>query len=118
MAVISWLDKIDGDDLGNPRMNVNASDMNDIKNTVNDNTAASFIASFFVFDETPGGAVNSSNVAYTISVTPVSGTERLFRNGLRQKRTVDYTISGANITMSTAPETGDILLIDYMKTPA
>lgn len=47
MAIITWLDKIDGFDLSNPRKNVNADDMNQIKNAVNDNdtnTTASLAA--------------------------------------------------------------------------
>jgi hypothetical protein len=37
MALITWLDKIDGSDAGDPQKNVNAADMNHIKTVVNTN---------------------------------------------------------------------------------
>jgi hypothetical protein len=37
MAIITWLDKIDGSDAGNPQKNVNAADMNQIKTVTNTN---------------------------------------------------------------------------------
>lgn len=37
MAVITWLNKIDGLDLNDPQKNVNAADMNEIKSVVNTN---------------------------------------------------------------------------------
>lgn len=40
MATITWLDKIDGLDLANPRKNVDADDMNQIKTAVNTNDGA------------------------------------------------------------------------------
>lgn len=114
MATITWLDKIDGFDLGNPQKNVNAADMNQIKTTVNTN--AELLTTMFVENEVPSGAVNSSNVTFGLANTPVAGSVKLYLNGIRLKGSgVDYSISVATITMGTAPETGDILLADYRK---
>ena len=66
-----------------------------------------------VYSETPSGSVNSSNTAFTLANTPVSGTLRVYQNGQRITLTTDYTLSGTTITFVTAPETGDILRADY-----
>ena len=69
----------------------------------------------YVDNETPSGSVNGSNTAFTIASTPVSGSVELYRNGIRLKSGAgnDYTVSGVNITMNQAPESGDALLTDY-----
>jgi hypothetical protein len=71
----------------------------------------------FVFRETPAGAINGVNTTFTMANTPIAGTEQLFQNGLLLQPLAgnDYTISGATITMLTAPPTGDKLLVTYMK---
>jgi hypothetical protein len=75
-----------------------------------------FSASNFVIGEIPSGAINSSNVTFTLAHVPVANTDSLFLNGLRQHKGIgnDYTISGATITFNTAPTTGSVLLIDYI----
>jgi len=67
--------------------------------------------------QTPTGAINSSNVTYTLANTPIVGTEQVFLNGILQEAGAgdDYTISGATITYETAPVTGDILRVNYLK---
>lgn len=70
-------------------------------------------SSAFVDGETPSGLVNDSNTVFTIASTPVTGSVKVFKNGMRQKVTSDYTISGTTITFVVAPETGDTLLVDY-----
>jgi len=49
--------------------------------------------------------------------TPLVGTEQVFLNGILQEPGAgnDYTISGANVTMLTAPLTGDRLRASYYK---
>jgi len=71
----------------------------------------------FVTRETPSGSINGSNTAFTLANTPVSGSEEVFLNGqlLEPGAGNDYTISGANITMLTAPLTGEILRVNYRK---
>lgn len=68
-----------------------------------------------VVRETPGGAVDSSNIAFTLANTPVAGSEEVYLNGLLQEPGAgnDYTISGLNITYLTAPTTGDRLRVSY-----
>lgn len=75
-------------------------------------------ASNFIFNEVPSGTINGSNVTFTLANTPTSGTVQIYKNGLRQTLTADYTISGSTITFSTAPSnTGfsDVLIADYLK---
>jgi hypothetical protein len=70
----------------------------------------------FVDQETPTGAVNGVNAAFTLSQTPSPSTSLvIYRNGVRLTAGVDYTASGAAVTfMSTlVPQTGDTLLCTY-----
>lgn len=69
----------------------------------------------FADNEVPSGAVNGSNVTFTLANTPTSGTVKLYLNGIRQKSGSgnDYTISGVTITTAVAPASGDALLADY-----
>lgn len=74
-------------------------------------------SSNFIVRETPSGAVNGSNTSYTLANTPISGTESVFLNGLLLEPGAgnDYTISGASITMLSAPATGDKVRVSYLK---
>jgi hypothetical protein len=65
--------------------------------------------------EVPSGSINSSNVTYTLANTPIAGSVKVYWNGMKMRVGVGYTISGATITMTTAPETGDTLETDYRK---
>ena len=69
----------------------------------------------FADDETPSGSINGSNTAFTLAHSPNPGASlQLFLNGvLQQPGGADYTLSGASITMTSAPATGDILLAWY-----
>lgn len=64
----------------------------------------------FAFDETPTGALTGTS--FTLAHTPSpSGSLILMKNGLIvSPGGVDYTISGATITMGTAPGTGNPLI--------
>ena len=68
-----------------------------------------------VVREVPTGTINSSNVTFTLSQTPASGSEQVFENGILQESGVsaDYTISGAVITFVVAPTTGSLVLVTY-----
>ena len=59
------------------------------------------------------GAVDGSNTVFSLSNTPVTGTECIFKNGLLQMVTADYTIAGAVVTMATAPLTGNVIAGSY-----
>jgi len=71
----------------------------------------------FVTREIPSGAMNGVNTAFTLANTPTANTEQVFLNGLLQEPGAgnDYTISGAAITMLTAPQSNDRLRVNYMK---
>lgn len=74
----------------------------------------------FVNGELPGGAINGSNVTFTLANTPEPSTESLYFNGQRLRRgaTEDYTITGLTITLAFAPKANpsqtDVLLADYI----
>lgn len=69
----------------------------------------------FVFNEVPTGSINGVNTGFTTANTPTAGTVQVFLNGLLQRPTTDYSVSGATITMTSAPETGDALYVHYLK---
>lgn len=68
-----------------------------------------------VVNETPGGSINSSNTSFTTAASMITGTLKVYQNGIRLKGGgVDFTQgSAATFTMVTAPTTGDLLLVDY-----
>jgi len=74
-------------------------------------------ASNYVVRDTPSGLVNGTNTSYTLTNTPVTGTEQVFLNGLLQEPGAgnDYTISSGTITFLTAPVTGDKIRVTYLK---
>ena len=74
-------------------------------------------AGVWVRDETPSGAINGSNVTFTLANTPISGSVVLWLNGLRLRSGAanDFTVSGVTITMNYAPASGDSLISDYRK---
>lgn len=80
-------------------------------------TSAGLLSSNFVTNETPSGTVNGSNVTFTLANTPVAGSEEVFIEGwlLISGSGNDYTISGATITMLTAPLTGERPRVSYRK---
>ncbi len=72
-----------------------------------------FISSAW-FTEEPAGAINSINTNYSLTYTPNSGSEKLYLNWQRLKRTLDYIISSNIITMTSPPIPWDLLVIDYI----
>lgn len=64
--------------------------------------------------EIPSGSINSSNTSFTISAAPYSTNSLLiFRNGLYQIPTTEYTLSGTNVVFVTAPTTGAEVMAVY-----
>jgi hypothetical protein len=63
------------------------------------------------FSQTPTGVINGSNTAFTLTHSP----QILFltRNGVQLVVGTDYTLSGTNLTMTAAPQTGDIFNAQY-----
>lgn len=68
----------------------------------------------YVQNETPSGLVDSNNDEFTLSSSPMADSLQLYLNGVRQKITDDYTISGTTITFVTPPTTGDKITADYL----
>jgi hypothetical protein len=69
-----------------------------------------------IWGEIPGGTVNGVNKNFT-SLNPFRpNLIAVFLNGLRQRRTDDYTETGSNsFQFVNAPLSGDILSIDYIQ---
>lgn len=59
-----------------------------------------------------GEVVAGSGTSWTLANTPTSGTVRLYTNGQRLTVTVDYSLSGANITTVLSWSAGT-MLADY-----
>lgn len=85
--------------------------------TYTQDTSTGLTAANFVDKEIPSGSINGSNTAFTLANTPVAGSEHLYLNGVLQESGAgnDYTISGASVTMLTAPNTGEKLRASYRK---
>lgn len=70
--------------------------------------------SHIIDDETPSGIINGSNTAFVLAGDPNPlSSLKVYRNGMRQRVSEDYTISGRTITFTTAPVVGEIILCDY-----
>lgn len=68
-----------------------------------------------VRNETPGGSLNGSNTAFTTASVYADGSLKVYLNGVRQRSGAsnDYTETSSGFTMNTAPESDDVLLVDY-----
>lgn len=69
-----------------------------------------------IFNEVPVGAINGANIFFTTASNFVSGSTRLFLNGikLRSGASFDYQETSPNeITLAQAPLAGDSLIIEY-----
>ena len=72
----------------------------------------------FVDGERPAGVVNGLNTTFTLAAAPVPPSSLyLYRNGVRQAVTSDYSLSGVSLTFfaGSIPQPGDILLADYRR---
>ena len=66
--------------------------------------------------ETPSGNIDGSNMNYTTAYAYSPNLLAVFLNGLRQRRTADYTETGSNsFSFVSAPLAGDSLSIDYVQ---
>lgn len=68
--------------------------------------------------EVPSGAVNGSNVTFTLASTPVSGSVQVFVGGVQQRPQSspglgECSVSGTTLTMGWAPPTGARLWVHY-----
>lgn len=70
----------------------------------------------FVDAEVPAGNVDGANLQFTLSRPPAPANSlALYRNGVRLKINLDYTLNGAGIAFGAglAPQPGDTLLCSY-----
>lgn len=69
-----------------------------------------------IFREIPSGSVNGSNTEFTLAHAPNSGTEQVFLNGalLNSGANSDYVVSDSTITFTLAPQSGDVILVNYI----
>ena len=74
------------------------------------------LATLYSDDETPAGAVNGSNTAFTLRYMPSPAASLdLYLNGLLMAQGVDYAITTNAITffLHSTPQTGDVLVASY-----
>ncbi len=70
----------------------------------------------FVDAETPSGAVNGVNRVFLLSQVPSpAASVQFFRNGILQKASVDFSLSGNTVTfdVNSTPQTGDVLSVSF-----
>lgn len=113
MAIITFQNKDNTQPTSDARRLVRDVDLNEIKAVVNANAAAMAVAESFVYNEVPAGAVNGSNMNYTIANTPTSGTVIASADGVSLREGVDFNVSGTNFTMTWAP--GQWLVINQYR---
>ena len=66
--------------------------------------------------ETPSGTINGTNTSFTLAFEPLENDAvTIFKNGLLQRPTTDYTISGVNISFVTAPAVASDLKAQYIR---
>jgi hypothetical protein len=74
--------------------------------------------SSFIFNETPSGTIDGTNVTFNLASSPLSGKLQVMLNGLvlRPGSGADYTVSGAVITFESGaqPQSGDVLRATYV----
>ena len=110
VAVINSLGSIDGVD-GNASDCLHVDGSSGACGSGSGGTTASFMDS-----DSPSGIVDGSNTTFTLSQTPSPSTSlALYRNGILQKVTQDFTIGGSSVAFVTAntPQPGDTLLASY-----
>ena len=79
--------------------------------------AGTALQAVFVDYETPGGTIDGNNTSFTLLNSPnPGGSLKLYKNGVLLNPSFDYTLSGTNITFSSAavtPQPGDLLMASY-----
>ena len=72
----------------------------------------------FVDGDVPAGVVDGANLAFSLASIPDPASSlALYRNGLRQKAGLDFTVTGRAIQfLAGAPQPGDTLLASYRLT--
>jgi len=65
-------------------------------------------------NETPSGTVNGSNTIFTLTNSAAQNEAVVTINGLKQKETTDYTLTGTALTFVVAPFTGAVIEVYYV----
>jgi hypothetical protein len=74
------------------------------------------VSGTLIYGEVPAGTVNGVNKAFTTANAYRPNLLSVFLNGVRQRRTNDYTETSNNsFSFVAAPVSGDILSVDYMQ---
>jgi hypothetical protein len=69
-----------------------------------------------VYGEVPAGPVNGVNATFLTAFAFRTNSERLYLNGVRQKRVNDYTvIPPTTLVFVLAPRANDHVLVDYLR---
>lgn len=100
---------------GGTALGVNCGDGLEIVSDAVTVTSAVLQKTSIMVREVPSGIINGSNCIFTLSSTPTSGKEMIFKRGLLMNAGSgnDYTISGNTITFTSAPKSGDTILAVY-----
>lgn len=87
------------------------------RNAVRDKIeAVAALVPAFIDNETPSGAIDGSNTAFTIANAAVAGSERLYIEGyLLSGNGNDYSLAGTTLTLIVAPLAGERMKISYRK---
>jgi len=76
----------------------------------------SAIAALVVSGETPTPATNGVQTVFTVANAYVAGSLKVTRASFRMHPTADFTeTSSTTFTMVVAPDTGEPLIVDYIK---
>jgi hypothetical protein len=70
------------------------------------------------YDYNIGGTKNSTNKTFILSSNYIAGSTRVYMNGIRLTpgAEYDYVEAGTNqITFANAPDPGDLIVVDYIK---
>lgn len=72
------------------------------------------VSGTFVEWEVPSWTINGSNVNFSLAFTPIPDSACVYINGIRLKKTLDYTVLSNIITFVTAPIAWDVIVTDYI----
>jgi len=88
----------------------------DSSGKVIEGTIASLIATAVSENETPTPATNGVQLIFTTANNYTAGTLKVYLDGLRQIKNVDYTeTTSSTFTMAVAPDADEVLWVDYYK---
>jgi hypothetical protein len=75
------------------------------------------VSGTLIYGEVPTGTIDGANKNFTTANTYRPNLLSVFLNGVRQRRANDYSETSNNsFSFVVAPQSGDILSVDYMQT--